>query len=230
MEETSSFAAVIEPMQGGGTRTNDSTVSDLLMVHDPEHVTALCGASLGSLCGTTSELQQVFVTVEHQKRIFGAETWVELDPRTRVQQGRQGELDNIERFGVRTVITLCEAKQRGLKLVCAKWLDESKTVSGDPTAVRSSLVATEINSYAREDVSQSTFPIKCFTLILSLASSRTDPSGQHNRPVARYDVRVAFLHDLAFGKIAVNPPKGLVESVCCWFLQKATYGTKAASE
>ena len=39
--------------------------------------------------------------------------------------------------------------------------------------MRSRLVATEINSCAREDVCQSTLPIKCSRLILLLASSRT---------------------------------------------------------
>ena len=34
-------------------------------------------------------------------------------------------------------------------------------------------MATEISSYAWEDVSQATPPIKCSRLILSLASSRT---------------------------------------------------------
>ena len=97
----------------------------------------------------SSELQPVLVTVEHQKRIFGAQAAVELDP-AKVQQGRQG---------VRTVITLSEVKQRGLKLVYAKKHDDTKTVDGDPTAVRSRVVATEIIFYAVEDVSQSTLPI-----------------------------------------------------------------------
>ena len=43
------------------------TISGLLTIHEPEHVAAPRGASLGYLCGTTtksSELQPVLVTVE----------------------------------------------------------------------------------------------------------------------------------------------------------------------
>ena len=110
--------------------------------------------------------------MEHQKRIIGVKIGVGLDP-VGVQQGRHWELDNIELLGVRTVITLSEARQCGFKLVYAKWQDDVKIVDGDPTAVRSSLLAAEIKSYAREDASQSTLPIKCSRLILSLALSRT---------------------------------------------------------
>ena len=79
-------------------------------------------------------------------------------------------------------------------------------------------MATEINSYARDDVSQSTSPIICSRLIL--ASSRNDSPGRYDRLVARYDALVAFCHAPASGKIAVIPPQGIVESGCCWFLQK----------
>ena len=100
-------------------------------------------------------------------------------------------------------------------------LTTSRPWTGRPTAVRSRLVVTEINSHATENVSQSTPPIECSRLVLSLGSSGTDSSGQHDRLVAKCDVRVAFFHAPASGKIAMIPPKGLVESGCCWFRQKA---------
>ena len=94
-------------------------------------------------------------------------------------------VDNIDRFGVRTVISLSEAKQRRFKLVYAKWLDEIKTLDGDP---------------------RKTSGIKFSRLILFLASSRMDSSGQHDRLVVRYDARVALFNVLASGKISVIPP------------------------
>ena len=101
--------------------TRRRTVWGFPTIHEPEHVAASCGALLGYLCGTTtesSELQPVFVTVKHQKRIFGAKTQVGLHP-VKVKQERRRELDQVELFGVRTFITLSEARERGLKLVCA---------------------------------------------------------------------------------------------------------------
>ena len=56
---------------------------------------------------------------------------------------------------------------------CAKWHADAKQVDGYFTAVRSGLMATEINSHASEGVSQFTLQIECSTLMLSLASSRT---------------------------------------------------------
>ena len=41
---------------------------------------------------------------------------------------------------------------------------------------------------------------------------------------------MAFLDAPASRKIAVIPPKGLVESGCCWFLQKAMFGVREASK
>ena len=76
MEETSCISIVTEPIQGVVTEHENKRqriTSRLLTVHEPEHIAAPYGPSLGCLCGTTiesSELQQVFVTVENQKRIF----------------------------------------------------------------------------------------------------------------------------------------------------------------
>ena len=137
------------------------TVSGLLTIHGQ----STQGCRVAHLLGISAEAPQpVFVTVEHQS-IFGAKTGIELDP-TKVQQGRQRELDNVERFGVRTLITLSEDQQRGLELVQATWLDDIKIVDGDDTAVRSRFVATEISSSTREDVSQSTPLTKCSRLTL----------------------------------------------------------------
>ena len=91
MEETSSSSAAIEPMHGVVvTAENENerqrTVFCLLTIHELEQIPAPCGASRGNLCGSTSELQPVFVTVEHQERIFGVKTRVELDP-AKMEQG-----------------------------------------------------------------------------------------------------------------------------------------------
>ena len=87
MAGTNSNAVVTKPLLGVAVaaeheKKRPRTVSGLLVMHEPERVAALCGASLGNLCGITSELQPVPVTVEHQKRMFGAKTRVELDPVT----------------------------------------------------------------------------------------------------------------------------------------------------
>ena len=46
------------------------------------------------------------------------------------------------------------------EIVYGKLLDDVKGTPEDPDAVRSRLVATQVNTYAREDVTQATAPIK----------------------------------------------------------------------
>ena len=129
---------------------------------------------------------------------------------------------NCERFGVRTVIVLSEARQRALKIVCVvKWLDVL-TLEGDARRCEvEALVATEINSYGRMDVSQSTLSIKCFKLILLLAPSRTDSSGHDDRLVARSSaVRVALLSRARFWQDRSDPSEQFRgKRLPCWFSQ-----------
>ena len=148
----------------------------------------------------------------------------------KVMEGRQKELDSIHRFGVKRDITVQRAKEMGLKFVHAKWLDDKKPTPADPAAVRSRLVATEVATYAREDVSQSTPPLRGSRLIVSLAATKRNQAGEHTRLVARYDISVAFFHADSTGQIAVIPPKGLAHPGWCWHLEKAMYGTREASQ
>ena len=45
-----------------------------------------------------------------------------------------------------------EARVKSLENVHGKWLDDVKGTLEDPDAVRSRLVATQVNTYSREDV------------------------------------------------------------------------------
>ena len=120
------------------------------------------------------------------------------------------------------------------KLVHAKWLDDLKATAEDPDAVRSQLVATEINTYVREDDSQSTPSLLSSRLIVALAASKSGAAGSsaasRDRFIARYDIRVAFFHAPSAGQIAVVPPPGLSPPGIVRFLEKAMYGTSEASK
>ena len=58
----------------------------------------------------------------------------------------------MESFNVKNDITYAEAKAKGLRLVRSRWIDTAKEIDGKP-GVRSRLVAQEVNTYKREDVS-----------------------------------------------------------------------------
>ena len=91
----------------------------------------------------------------------------------------------------------------------SKWLDDEKPTASDPDAVRSRIVATQLNTFAREDVTQATPPTKASRMILSMAASTANKSGQHDQLIARHDVRVAFFHAAGSGKVVLVPVKGL---------------------
>ena len=164
-----------------------------------------------------------------EKQAMGTKSGTPRDQH-KVVEGRQKELDSIHSFGVKRDITTQEAKARILKFVHAKWLDDVKPTPTDPKAVRSRLVATEVATYAREDVSQSTPPLRGSRLIVSLAATKRSQTGEHKRLVARYDISVAYFHAESTGRIAVLPPKGLARPGWCWLLEKAMYGTREASQ
>ena len=69
---------------------------------------------------------------------------------------------------------------QSLEIVYGKWLDDAKGTREDPDAVRSRLVATQVNTHAREDVTQATPPIKASRSIVSLAATKTNAKGQHD--------------------------------------------------
>ena len=93
-------------------------------------------------------------------------------------EGRLRELANIEKL-VAEPIQLQEARAQNLEIVDGKWLDDAKGTPKDPEEVRSRLVATQVNTYVREDVTQATPPIKASRIIVSQAATKTNAKGQH---------------------------------------------------
>ena len=83
-------------------------------------------------------------------------------------------------------------EHRGLEIVYGKWLDDANGTTEDPDAVRSRLVATQVNTHAREDVTQATPPIKASRIIVRQAAMKANAKGQHDCLIARHDIRVAF--------------------------------------
>ena len=205
-------------------------IGGLPTLHEPGIVAAGVGTQLAFL-GDESEaaLQPIVATVEWDKTYYGTKSGEPLNAQ-RVLEGRQKELDNIAKFKVKQDISLKEARARGLKIVYAKWLDDRKPMEGDPDLVRSRLVATENNLYAREDCTQATPPRKVFRILLSCAASNVAPDGTRRRLIARYDVKVAFFHADSDGKTVVVPPKEQREDGVGWLLLKAMHDTRTASK
>ena len=100
----------------------------------------------------------------------------------------------------------------------------------DPDAVRSRLVATQVKTYAREDVTQATPSIKASRIIVSQAATKTNAKGQHDCLFARHDIRVAFFHAKGSGRVVIIPPKGLAPPGIGRKCVKAWYGTRKASK
>ena len=114
-------------------------------------------------------------------------------------------------------IQLQEARGQSLEIVYGKWLDDTKGTPDDPDAVRNRLVATQVDTYAREDVTQATPP-------------KTNASGQHDCLIGRHDIRVAFFHAKGSGRVVIILPKGLAPPGGGWRCVKAWYGTREASK
>ena len=148
----------------------------------------------------------------------------------KVYECRLRELVNIEKLEVAEPIQLQEARVQSLEIVYGKWLDDVKGTPEDPDAVRSRLVATQVNTYAREDVTQATPPIKASRIIVSQAATKTHAKGQHECLIARHDIRVAFFHAKGSGRVVIIPPKGLAPPGIGWKCVKAWYGTREASK
>ena len=104
-------------------------------------------------------------------------------------------------------IQLQEARINSLDIVYGKWLDDVKGTPEDPDAVRSRLVATQVNTYAREDVTQATPPIKASRIIVNQAATKTHAKGQHECLVAKHDIRVAFFHAKGSRRVVIIPSK-----------------------
>ena len=123
-----------------------------------------------------------------------------------------------------------EARIKSLEIVYGKWLDDVKGTPEDPDAVRSRLVATQVNTYAREDVTQATPPIKASRITVSQAATNTNAKGQHGCLIARHDIRVAFFHAKGSARVVIVLPKGLAPPGIGWKCVKAWYGIREASK
>ena len=122
-------------------------------------------------------------------------------------EGRLRELANIEKVEVAEPIQLQAVRAQNPEIVFGKWLDDVKGKPEDPEAVRSRFVATQVNTYAREDVTQATPPIKASRIIVSQAATKTNVKGQHDCLLARHDIRVAFFHAKGSGRVVIIPPR-----------------------
>ena len=161
-------------------------------------------------CGWERPLRQTSTTLEHRqefgdKKYYGAKRGTLLDTQ-KVYEGRLRELANIEKLEVAEPIQLQEARAQNLEIVFGKWLDDA----------RSRLVATQVNTYACEDVTQATPPIKAPRIIVSQAATKTNAKGQHDCLIGGHDIRVAFFHAKGSGRVVIIPPKGLAPPGVGW--------------
>ena len=154
----------------------DALVQDYAAIptlHEPGYITAPVGYIMAQVIG--EETQPMSATVDWQGVYYGTKSGEALDT-AKVLEGRQRELDDIYRFGVKRDISIQEAKSLGLNIVAAKWLDDVKPVPGDPHNVRSRLVATDVNIYRREDCTQATPPRKVFRMLQNAVINGCDES------------------------------------------------------
>ena len=141
------------------------------------------------------------------KKYFGARSGILLDI-LKVHEGLLRELANTEKLEVAESIPLQEARAQSLEIVYGKWLDDAKGTPEDTDAVWSRLVATQVNTYAREDVTQATPPTQASRVIVSQAATKTNAKGQHDCLIGRHDIRVAFFHAKGSGRVVIILPKG----------------------
>ena len=167
--------------------------------------------------------------IDWDKEYYGAKSGTLLDTQ-KVYEGRLRELANTDKLEVAEAIQLQKARAQSLEIVSGKWLDDAKETPEDLDAVRSRLVATQVNTYFREDVTQATSPIKASSIIVSQAVSKTNAKGQHDCLIGRHAIRVAFFHAKESGRVVIIPPKGLAPPGVGWRCVKAWYGTRVTSK
>ncbi|CAE7690744.1 unnamed protein product, partial [Symbiodinium necroappetens] len=136
-----------------------------------------------------------------------------------VKEGRAKEMKQMETFGVKSDISYQEAKAKGLRLVRSRWVDIAKEITGKP-GVRSRLVAQEVNTYKREDVSMGTPPLRVHRTVISHAATAKPGQSVSKKLVARYDVSVAFFHAEDSERIGVVPPASEGTPDTIWELHK----------
>ena len=164
---------------------------------------------------------------EVRRKYFDERTGEELDQEM-VKKGREKEMDKMKAFEVKSDISYEEARKKGLRLVKSRWIDTAKEIEGKP-GVRSRLVAQEVNTYKREDVSMGTPPVRVHRAVVSHAATARPGQKESRKLVARYDVSVAFFHADNSEKIGVIPPASEGTPNVIWELHKAMNGTREAS-
>ena len=87
-------------------------------------------------------------------------------------------------------------------------------------------MATQVDTHACEEATQSTPPIKAARFIVSQAASRRNAKGQHEKLIGRHDVRVAFCHAKGSGNVVRIPAKGLERPGVGWRALKAMCGAR----
>jgi len=133
------------------------SVVGLPTLHDPKCVSGPSGCRLACLCTSPDATGWEPQVVDWAREYHGTRSGKKLDPR-KVHEGRHREIDNMIKPAVFEPTSLEGARQQGLETVYAEWLDDEKPTPEDPDAVRSRLVATEVNNHVREDVTQATTP------------------------------------------------------------------------
>ena len=111
------------------------------------------------------------------------------------------------------------------KRVKSRWVEGERTKSDGTMFVRSRLVAQEVNTFVREDVSAGTPPLLAVRLLISLCASQAG-----RRLLSLHDAEVAFFHASADEEMTIIPPKGAVPVGQLWQLKKALYGTRRAAK
>ncbi|CAK0880457.1 unnamed protein product, partial [Prorocentrum cordatum] len=229
--------AADEDVEGGrpveGEPVNkQARVAALATLREPDAVTVPVGMEMAFLLAAPGAaepaLQELPVHVDMSKESHSTKDGVRLDPE-KALQGKLKELSQIDNFGVKDDIPWEEARRQGLHAVNSKWVLEPKPTPDDPKAVRAQLVAREVNTYSREDVTQSARPIKVFRVIVSAAAAKQRSDGSWSRLIAGYDISVAFFHADSDGRTAVAPPPDVRKPGVVWFLKKAMCGTRPAS-
>ena len=104
-----------------------------------------------------------------------------------VQQGRQREMDQMFHHGVVTIVS--KAAAIGGKHIKGDWVGEDLKNG----VVRSRFAAKEVNYFKRDDVTQSTPPVKAFRMLLSLCATRRRHC-RKPRFFAIWDISVAFFN------------------------------------
>ena len=117
--------------------------------------------------------------IDWDKKYYGAKSGNLLHTQ-KVYEGRLRELANIEKLESAEPIPLQDARAQNLEIVYGKWLDDATGTPEDPAAVSSRLVATQVNTYAWEDVTQATPPIMTSRIIVSQAATKTNAKNQHD--------------------------------------------------